>query len=83
MTGTLRAAVAGDGKNVSSSRVLMLAVGLLVLLLWVGVGVMIAFRDGTWEDYSGWLQWGQVYAFGTFGNYVLGKFGSAVRKNGD
>jgi hypothetical protein len=80
----LRNAIRGDGKDVSSSRLIMVWIVLLILVLWVGVGILIAFMDDAWDRYDGWMEWGKQFAMVAVAPYVLGRFAGAVgtRTNG-
>ena len=71
-----------EGKT-SASRTPMLLFAALLIVIWVGIGVSIAFFGLQWSQFSGWLQWGRDFFFGTVVAYVGGKVAGRRTKNGN
>ena len=65
----------------SASRAFMWCVAALVAAWWVAAGLHIAFWGGEWDTWSGYLTWGQNFAFGAMAQFILNEAATALARN--
>ena len=71
----------GD-KKWSASRTPMLVFGVVLLVIWLAIGVGIAFFGLQWSQFSGFLAWGRDLFFSTIVGFIGGKAASRIKNGG-